>query len=622
MSDFIVEHLTKSVGDKTVFADLSFIIHQGDRIGIIGVNGTGKTTLLDVLSGRIGFDGDVSPFRTKNTYKIAYLTQEPDFDESKTVLDTVLSSDLRETQLIREYELLLSHYDEASQARLEKVMAEMDSLNAWEIESQVKTVLSKLGLTDLNKTVAELSGGLRRRVQLAQVLLGNADLLLLDEPTNHLDIDTIEWLTTFLKNTKKSVLFITHDRYFLDNVATRIFELDRASLTEYQGNYQDYVRLKAEQDERDAALRHKKEQLYKQELAWMRRQPQARATKQQARINRFHDLKGDLANKIDDSELEINFETSRIGKKVINFENVSFSYPDKPILKGFNLLIQNKDRIGIVGDNGKGKSTLLNLIAGDLQADSGKVDIGETIRIGYFSQTIKGLDESKRVINFLQEVAEEAKTTSGMVSIAELLEQFLFPRNTHGTLIEKLSGGEKKRLYLLKILLQRPNVLLLDEPTNDLDIATLTVLEHFLQGFAGPVITVSHDRYFLDKVANKILAFEDKGIETFFGNYTDYLDEKAFLASSSAISLEKPKEKTEKIKENKKRMSYFEKQEWATIEEDISGLEDRIAEIEAKMLTCGSDFTKLSDLQKELDDKNDLLLEKYERYEYLSELEG
>ncbi|HFI0646118.1 TPA: ABC-F family ATP-binding cassette domain-containing protein [Streptococcus suis] len=622
MSDFIVEHLTKSVGDKTVFADLSFIIHQGDRIGIIGVNGTGKTTLLDVLSGRIGFDGDVSPFRTKNAYKIAYLTQEPDFDESKTVLDTVLSSDLRETQLIREYELLLSHYDETSQARLEKVMAEMDSLNAWEIESQVKTVLSKLGLTDLNKAVAELSGGLRRRVQLAQVLLGNADLLLLDEPTNHLDIDTIEWLTTFLKNTKKSVLFITHDRYFLDNVATRIFELDRASLTEYQGNYQDYVRLKAEQDERDAALRHKKEQLYKQELAWMRRQPQARATKQQARINRFHDLKGDLANKIDDSELEINFETSRIGKKVINFENVSFSYPDKPILKDFNLLIQNKDRIGIVGDNGKGKSTLLNLIAGDLQADSGKVDIGETIRIGYFSQTIKGLDESKRVINFLQEVAEEAKTTSGMVSIAELLEQFLFPRNTHGTLIEKLSGGEKKRLYLLKILLQRPNVLLLDEPTNDLDIATLTVLEHFLQGFTGPVITVSHDRYFLDKVANKILAFEDSGIETFFGNYTDYLDEKAFLASSSAISLEKPKEKIEKVKENKKRMSYFEKQEWATIEEDIAGLEDRIAAIEAEMLTCGSDFTKLSDLQKELDVKNDLLLEKYERYEYLSELEG
>ncbi|HEM3665056.1 TPA: ABC-F family ATP-binding cassette domain-containing protein [Streptococcus suis] len=622
MSDFIVEHLTKSVGDKTVLSDLSFIIHQGDRIGIIGVNGTGKTTLLDVLSGRIGFDGDVSPFRTKNTYKISYLTQEPVFDESKTVLDTVLSSDLREMQLIREYELLMSNYDEASQSKLETIMTEMDALNAWEIESQVKTVLSKLGLTELNMTVSELSGGLRRRVQLAQVLLGHADLLLLDEPTNHLDIDTIEWLTTFLKNSKKSVLFITHDRYFLDNVATRIFELDRANLTEYQGNYQDYVRLKAEQDERDVALRHKKEQLYKQELAWMRRQPQARATKQQARINRFHDLKGDLAQSIDDSELELNFETSRIGKKVINFDHVSFSYPDKPILSDFNLLIQNKDRIGIVGENGKGKSTLLNLIAGELQADSGKVDIGETIRIGYFSQTIKGLDESKRVINFLQEVADEAKTSSGMVSIAELLEQFLFPRNMHGTLIEKLSGGEKKRLYLLKILLQRPNVLLLDEPTNDLDIATLTVLEHFLQGFSGPVIIVSHDRYFLDKVANKILAFEDSGIETFFGNYTDYLDEKAFLASSSAISLEMPKEKTEKVKASKKRMSYFEKQEWASIEDEITSLEDRIQVIESEMLTCGSDFTKLSDLQKELEEKNNSLLEKYERYEYLSELEG
>lgn len=621
MSDFIVEKLSKSVGDKTVFSDISFIIHDLDRIGIVGVNGTGKTTLLDVISGKLGFDGDTLPFKSKNDYKIAYLTQEPDFDDSKTILDTVLSSDLREIQVIREYESLLSDYDEANQARLEKVMAEMDALNAWEVESQVKTVLSKLGLNDVTQKVADLSGGLRRRVQLAQTLLGNDDLLLLDEPTNHLDIDTIEWLQTYLKSSKKTVLFITHDRYFLDNLATRIFELDRAGLVEYQGNYQDYVRLKAEQDERDAALRHKKEQLYKQELSWIRRQPQARATKQQARINRFHDLKGDLAHTVDDSELEINFETSRIGKKVIEFEDVDFSFPNKTILHHFNLLVQNKDRIGIVGDNGMGKSTLLNLIAGDLQPSAGKLSIGETIRIGYFSQQIKGLDESKRVINYLQEVAEEAHTTSGMVSIADLLEQFLFPRNMHGTLIEKLSGGEKKRLYLLKILLERPNVLLLDEPTNDLDIATLTVLENFLQNFAGPVITVSHDRYFLDKVANKILAFEEGQVREFFGNYTDYLDEKAFLASSAAISQEK-KEKVERIREEKKRMTYFEKQEWGSIEGEISTLEDRIAEIEEEMLTCGSDFTKLSDLQKELDEKNDLLLEKYERYEYLSELES
>ena len=626
MSDFIVEKLTKSVGDKTVFKEISFIIHDLDRIGIIGVNGTGKTTLLDVVSERIGFDGDVSPFTKANGYKIAYLTQEPEFDDSKTVLDTVLSSDLREMALIREYETLMAEYSEENQARLEKVMAEMDSLDAWSIESEVKTVLSKLGLSDLSQKVGDLSGGLRRRVQLAQVLLNDADLLLLDEPTNHLDIDTIAWLTNFLKSSKKTVLFITHDRYFLDNVATRIFELDQANLIEYQGNYQDYVRLKAEQDERDAAALHKKKQLYKQELAWMRTQPQARATKQQARINRFKDLKGEVHQTINNDDLEINFETSRIGKKVVNFEHVDFAYEDgKQILSDFNLIMQNRDRIGIVGDNGVGKSTLLNLINGDLVPTAGVLDIGETVRIGYFSQQIKDMDESKRVINYLQEVADEVKTTVGTTSITELLEQFLFPRSTHGTQIAKLSGGEKKRLYLLKILIEKPNVLLLDEPTNDLDIATLTVLENFLNGFGGPVVTVSHDRYFLDKVANKILAFEEGGVREFFGNYTDYLDEKAFLQEQSAL-LEKEKEqasvKVEKVKEDKKRMSYFEKQEWATIEDEIADLEAKIEEIEAAMLENASDYGQLATLQRDLDAANETLLEKYERYEYLSELEG
>lgn len=626
MSDFIVEKLTKSVGDKTVFKEISFIIHDLDRIGIIGVNGTGKTTLLDVVSERIGFDGDVSPFTKANGYKIAYLTQEPEFDDSKTVLDTVLSSDLREMALIREYETLMADYSEDNQARLEKVMAVMDSLDAWSIESEVKTVLSKLGLSDLSQKVGDLSGGLRRRVQLAQVLLNDADLLLLDEPTNHLDIDTIAWLTNFLKSSKKTVLFITHDRYFLDNVATRIFELDQANLIEYQGNYQDYVRLKAEQDERDAAALHKKKQLYKQELAWMRTQPQARATKQQARINRFKDLKGEVHQTVNNDDLEINFETSRIGKKVVNFEHVDFAYEaGKQILSDFNLIMQNRDRIGIVGDNGVGKSTLLNLINGDLVPTAGVLDIGETVRIGYFSQQIKDMDESKRVINYLQEVADEVKTTVGTTSITELLEQFLFPRSTHGTQIAKLSGGEKKRLYLLKILIEKPNVLLLDEPTNDLDIATLTVLENFLNGFGGPVVTVSHDRYFLDKVANKILAFEDGGVREFFGNYTDYLDEKAFLQDQSAL-LEKEKAqasvKVEKVKEDKKRMSYFEKQEWATIEDEIAELEAKIEEIEAAMLENASDYGQLASLQRDLDATNESLLEKYERYEYLSELEG
>ena len=620
MSDFIVEHLTKSVGDKTVFRDISFIIHDFDRIGIIGVNGTGKTTLLDVISGRLGFDGDVSPFSAKNGYKIAYLTQEPEFDDNKTILDTVLSSDLREMTLIKTYETLMANYDEVNQDKLEKVMAEMDSLDAWAIESEVKTVLTKLGLEDLSQKVGDLSGGLRRRVQLAQVLLNDADLLLLDEPTNHLDIDTIAWLTNYLKTSKKTVLFITHDRYFLDNVATRIFELANSQLTEYQGNYQDYVRLRAEQDERDVATLHKKKQLYKQELAWMRTQPQARATKQQARINRFNDLKADLSGTTQSTELEINFETSRIGKKVINFENVSFAFPDKQILTDFNLLVQNKDRIGIVGDNGIGKSTLLNLINGDLQPTSGKLEIGETVRIGYFSQLPKDMDEDKRVINYLQEVADEVKTSVGTTSVTDLLEQFLFPRSTHGTLVSKLSGGEKKRLYLLKILIEKPNVLLLDEPTNDLDIATLTVLESFLQTFQGPVITVSHDRYFIDKVANKILAFENGHVREFFGNYTDYLDEKAFEENAVVQVKKEAQQKTEKEKTKKKRMSYFEKQEWEVIEDEIAKLEEDIESIEAQMQENASDYGKLAELQRSLDEANENLLEKYERYEYLSDL--
>lgn len=621
MNDFIVNHLTKSVGNKTVFSDISFIIHDHNRIGIIGVNGTGKTTLFDVISGRLGFDGDVLPFSAKNDYKIAYLTQEPEFDDDKTVLDTVLSSDLREMQLIKRYEMLMANYNESNQEKLEKVISEMDSLGAWKIESDVKTVLTKLGLHDLTQKVGSLSGGLRRRVQLAAILLNDADLLLLDEPTNHLDINAIFWLTNFLKNSQKTVLFITHDRYFLDNVATHIFELADSQLTEYQGNYQDYVRLRAEQDSRDETRYHKKKQLYKQELAWMRTQPQARATKQQARINRFNELKKDVSKKTSDVALEMNFDMNRIGKKVINFENVSFSYPNKSILTNFNLLVQNKDRIGIVGDNGVGKSTLLNLINGDLQATSGNIAIGETVHIGYFSQLPNDMDGDKRVITFLQEVAEEVKTGDRTASVTNLLEQFLFPRSMHGTLISKLSGGEKKRLYLLKILIEGPNVLLLDEPTNDLDIATLTVLENFLQSFSGPVITVSHDRYFLDKVANKILAFENGTIREFFGNYTDYLDEKAFEEYQNGETTKKDYSlENEKEKIKKRRLSYFEKQEWETIETDISNLENTIETIEKQMQDSGSDYAKLAELQQSLEEANETLLKKYERYDYLSDI--
>ncbi|MDN5415073.1 MAG: ABC-F family ATP-binding cassette domain-containing protein, partial [Lactococcus raffinolactis] len=589
-----------------------------------GVNGTGKTTLLDVISGKAGFDGDNSPFFGRNDYKIEYLTQDPQFDGELSIMDAILSDDLPQMQAIKRYEQALIALTQDAmnpklQETLSQVEAQMTAIEAWEVENQVKTVLSKLKLPDLTAQIKNLSGGQKRRVQLAQALLNPADLLLLDEPTNHLDVDTIAWLENYVKNSRQTVLFITHDRYFLDNLATRIFELDNGHLIEYQGNYQDYLQQKAENDERESAQHHKNKQLYKQELAWIRKSPQARATKQQARIDRFEDIKKDVQSVTTSDDLTINVATARIGKKVINFDHVNFAYgADKTILNDFSLIVQNTDRIGIVGNNGTGKSTLLNLISGDLTPDSGSVEIGETIKIGYFSQQIRGLDESKRVINFLQEVADNAQTSSGeSISVVNLLEQFLFPRTTHGTLIEKLSGGEKKRLYLLKILLQQPNVLLLDEPTNDLDIATLTVLENFIQHYQGVVITVSHDRYFLDKVAKKLLVFYKGTITEVHKLYSDYLTDKLSDEKIVAKTESKPVVK-EKVVE-KRRMSYAEKQEWATIETDIAALEEAIASIEAEMAENGADFTKLGDLQASLDDKNADLLAMYERYEYLSE---
>ncbi|MBJ6744857.1 ABC-F family ATP-binding cassette domain-containing protein [Streptococcus sp. 121] len=621
MTDYIVEGLTKSVADKVLFRDLSFIIHPQDRIGLIGLNGTGKSTLLDVLGGVAGYDGDRSPFQTKTDYEIAYLTQEPDFQAGASILETVLSSRPKEMALLKDYQNLMETYEESKQDRLDQLVAQLEAQDVWGLESQAKTILSKLGMENLQTSVDDLSGGQRRRVQLAQVLLRKADLLLLDEPTNHLDIDMVDWLANYLTSNNSTVCFITHDRYFLDQVSNRIFELDQGRLAEYQGNYQDYVAQKADEEERAASMQHKRQQLYKQELSWMRRQPQARATKQEARIKRFESLKKDMAAYQTKDSLEIQFETSRIGKKVLEFKDLGFGYEQKLLFQNFNLLIQNRDRIGIVGDNGVGKSSLLNLIDGQLEPSDGELIRGETIKIAYFSQSAEDLDESMRMIEYLSQVASEAKTSSGSVSISELLEQFLFPRSSHGTLIGKLSGGEKKRLYLLKLLIQQPNVLLLDEPTNDLDIATLTVLEAFLQHFAGPILTVSHDRYFLDKVSTKLLVFEDGQIREYFGNYTDYLDEKKFRQElvqkqESQTKSSKPRERAQT-----KRMTYQEQQEWKEIEAKIEKLETRIEEVENQMQENASDYGALAPLQSELDQLNEDLLYQYERYEYLSSFE-
>ncbi|MCL2677188.1 MAG: ABC-F family ATP-binding cassette domain-containing protein [Streptococcaceae bacterium] len=614
MANFTVENLTKTLGDQTVFDRLSFIIHSGDRIGLLGVNGTGKTTLLNVLSGISGYDGDTHPFDRPQDYKITYLMQEPDFDDKATILDTVLDDSLPQMKAIKEYEKALT--DDLS--KLDKAQAQMDALNAWQVEADVKTVLTKLNLPDSSTVINQLSGGQKRRVQLAQALVNDSDLLLLDEPTNHLDVETIVWLQNYLKNSKRTVLFVTHDRYFLDNVATRIFELDKSKLKEYQGNYQDYLAKRAEDEEIEIASVHKAKQLYKSELIWIRKSPQARATKQEARIQRFEELKNSMQTDKDLGNTEINIASQRLGKKVIAFENAGFSYSDKSIFSDFNLLVQGHSRIGIVGDNGAGKSTLLNIINGELSLQSGRLDIGETVNIGYFSQDIRGLDEEKRVINFLEEVASAAHNKSGEnISIVNLLEQFLFPRSTHGVQIAKLSGGEKKRLYLLKILLAQPNVLLLDEPTNDLDIATLTVLEDFLSTFAGAVVTVSHDRYFQDKVSNELLVFENGRIEHYFASYSDYLTVKSKEENSGKA--EKQNQPTSKVKTDKVRMTYQEKQEWATIESDIDQLENRIEKIDTEMNDNGSDSGKLAELQRELDEITHQLEEKYERWEYLGE---
>lgn len=620
MADFIAQNLSKSVGEKTVFNKINFIIHDLDRIGLLGVNGTGKTTLLNVISGLSGFDGDRTPFDHPQNYKITYLTQEPDFNPKATILDTVLDDSLPQMRAIKNYEAALLDYENL--AKLERAQSGMDALNAWQVEADVKTILTKLQLPDSATLIESLSGGQKRRVQLAQALVNDSDLLLLDEPTNHLDVETIAWLQNYLKNSRRTVLFVTHDRYFLDNVATRIFELEDAGLKEYQGNYQDYLAKKAEDEEREAAASHKAKQLYQSELTWIRKSPQARATKQQARIDRFEDLKDSMKTSKNLGDLELNIASSRLGKKVINFKNAAFSYPDRPIFKDFELIVQGHSRLGIVGDNGVGKSTLLNIIDGELALTDGILEIGETVKIGYFSQEIRGLDENKRMTNFLEEVASAAHNSSGEnISIVNLLEQFLFPRSSHGTLISKLSGGEKKRLYLLKILLLQPNVLLLDEPTNDLDIATLTVLENFLGSFPGAVLTVSHDRYFQDKVSNELLAFEDGQINHYFGAYSDYLavktEEKSADKAVSKIESPISTDKTENT--DKTKLTYMEKKEWETIESQIAEIEERISEIDTEMNENGSNTELLLDLQKELDNKTKELEEKYERWEYLSE---
>lgn len=623
MKELKVTDLKKTYGEKDLFDQISFLIHEKDRIGLIGTNGTGKTSLLNIIAGIDSGDGDRQTVFYPTDYRIGYLSQAAEFSDELTVLQAVFQGNSPLIQTVRAYEEALIELGENGedpnvQKRYAKAEEQMNKEDAWTTDTNAKIILQKLGISELDKKINTLSGGQKKRVSLAQVLIDEPDLLLLDEPTNHLDYQAIEWLENYLKQYRGALLMVTHDRYFLDRVANRIFELSFGKLYEYKGNYEAYVLEKAERDRVEVEQEEKRKRLYKQELAWMRSGVQARGTKQQARINRFEDLKENLYQVNQEDDLELNLATQRLGKKVLEIKDGSYRINDQTLLEHLDLLIQSRERLGITGKNGAGKSTLLNILAGRIPLDSGTISIGETVRLAYYTQENEEMAPDKRMIAYLQEAAEEAKTADGsQIGVAELLERFLFPRFMHGTLIGKLSGGEKRRLFLLKLLIQQPNVLLLDEPTNDLDIATLTILEDYFRSFPGAVITVSHDRYFLDKVADKLLVFQGYGKqELYYGNMSSYLLKQKELQQPA----EKVKPKTQsKEPAGKKKLSYMEQKEWETIEEDIAELEEKISLLQEEMNHQGDDFTRLQELQNDVSETEAQLEEKMARWEYLSE---
>ena len=623
------ESLSKAYGEKKLFDKVAFGIDDSDKIGLIGINGTGKTSFLKVIAGID--EADAGSFIKSSNLKIEYLAQNPDFDFEITVLEQVFEGSSPLMVLLREYENVSSSLeknptDTKLQMRLMELNAKMDLNEAWQIEREAKTVLMKLGIMEFDKKIGELSGGQRKRVAMAGALIRPCDLLILDEPTNHIDNETITYLEDYLSNRKGALLMVTHDRYFLDRVVNKIWELDEGKLYAYQGAYTKFLELKAQREADDKRIQEKKQSLYKSELAWMRKGVEARRTKQKARKDRFKVLETEI-DKSSDEKLDISVAGKRLGRKIIEINDISKSFGDKVVLKNFTYTVLKGDRIGIVGNNGEGKSSLLNAIAKKLDLDSGTIEIGETIKIGYYSQENNDMDTSLRVIEYIKNKAEYIETSDGTkITAAMMLEKFLFTGDMQWSFISKLSGGERRRLYLLSVLMEGPNVLLLDEPTNDLDIQTLAILEDYIDEFNGPVITVSHDRYFLDKIADKIFAFEGDGnIEISFGDYTDYSEKKKQTiedtASETVKASLKDKDKSSEAKPKAKtKFSYKEQQEFDTIDEKIEQTETKLAQIKIDMEKNAADFVKLAELTKEEERLNSLLEELMERWAYLNEL--
>ncbi|MFB2837530.1 ABC-F family ATP-binding cassette domain-containing protein [Floridanema evergladense] len=636
MTIFSLRSLKKDFGIKEILKDASFSLDEGDKVGLIGTNGSGKSTLLKMIAGLEPIDG--GEIWVNSGSKIVYLPQQPNLDENHTVLEQIFADSGEKMALVREYEEIsekLAHGQgdhDKLMSRLSSVSQRMEEVGAWELETNAKVILSKLGIEDFNAKIGDLSGGYRKRIALATALLSEPDVLLMDEPTNHLDALSVEWLQSYLNRFRGALLLITHDRYFLDKVTNRIIEIDRADLYTYSGNYAYYLEKKAESEESAISSQRKHAGVLRRELEWLKRGPKARSTKQKARIDRVREMQAQEFKQVQ-GKVEISTVGRRIGKKVIELKEVCKAYGDRTLIKDFTYSFNPEDRIGIIGSNGAGKSTLMNIITGKVQPDSGTVEIGSTIHIGYFDQHSDdvNINENQRVIDYLKNIAELVETSDGsVITASQMLERFLFPPNQQYAPISKLSGGERRRLFLLKVLMSAPNVLILDEPTNDLDVQTLGVLEEYLEDFNGCVIVVSHDRYFLDRTVDVIFAFEDGGIlRQYPGNYSVYLDYKAAAETEeketkkskevSASNNQKPKTETPKS-DRPRKLSFKEKREYEELENKIPEMEAEKEAVEKILYNNPpSDFSELQKLTDKLAELTEAIDSATERWLELAE---